>query len=100
MSSRKRRIYANDLAQARAHDMSGFKPGGGGYQYRLTFERATGLATIAGRAVVVTMTGAELATAVGAIPAVAMDADGEDLKALQRVMRLLRTAGIPEAARS
>lgn len=89
---RKRPVYANTLGESRAFHAYAF---GGDrdepYRYQLTFEKAHGLAAVAGREAIVTMTGPELASAIGAIPVVSIE-DPEDMKALARTMDLLRRA--------
>lgn len=57
--------------------------------FQLTFGQAYGLADMEGRQVTVTMTGHELAQAIGSIKARHLEAP-EDMKAIRRVQDLLR----------
>jgi hypothetical protein len=82
------------MAGASAFDKGRFTGGEAEYSYHLTFEKVHGVASLEGRECVVTMTGSELATAIGALPALSIE-DPEDMKALARTMDLLRTARPP-----
>jgi hypothetical protein len=88
---RKRNVYARTLAEAYAYDKGRLAGGPAEYAYGLTFEEVHGVAGLQGRESVVTMSGSELATAIGAIPALSIE-DPEDMKALVRVQNLLRNA--------
>lgn len=83
-------IYASGLDEARAWDAGALTGQDlSGLRYQLTFDRAHGIAGLEGRKVVATLTGPELATAVGAIPALSVKGE-EDMAALARVLRMLR----------
>jgi hypothetical protein len=89
---RKRSVYARTLAQSQAFDPKFAGSTSPEYSYQLTFEKAHGIAGLEGREVAVIMTGSELASAIGAIPALSIE-DPEDIKALRRIQTLLRNTG-------
>jgi hypothetical protein len=92
MNAGKRPVRLSQMNHARAiwrtmHPESGELPG----VFRLEFGEAAGPAAVSdGRALIAALTPAELADVLGAIPALSLTRDDDDLRALMRVTKLLR----------
>ena len=84
---KKEAVHASDLMTARAARASDDFP----WRFFLRFGMTHGLSAVKDREATATMTGEELARAVGAIP-VSSVKDPDDLQAIGRVVRLLRSS--------
>lgn len=82
-------VYGNILRRSTC--LSGKAYGTDGRRFQLLFEDTYGIAGVEGRELIVTMTGQELASAIGSIPALQMDED--DMRALVRITKLLEKDG-------
>jgi len=88
----KRPVTVRHLMHARMHNGG---RAGGPLRAFARFDRPGGLKAVEDRSVLVTMSLPEVAELVGAIPLAIMDAGGEDLAAVRRVMALLEAQPVP-----
>jgi hypothetical protein len=93
--NRKRPVTADKLALARIGRGSTADP----WIMLLRFKESGGLAAVEGHEVDVRLQLNEVAGVVGAIPLAIMSEDGEDLKAVRRVMDMLERAAKEERQR-
>lgn len=95
MPQEKRPVRLSGLARSRAawpvmHPQADDLPG----VFVLEFRQASGPGNLDdGRALIAALTPAELAEVIGAIPALSLTGDDENLRALIRIMKLLKGEG-------